>query len=140
MLTRRTKKLTKSQAVKVTGRKYLLCSKCESEEILVSNDIGKVICPYCVQSMIAPPENYNSHPKSDKPRGWHFKKYFEHEGVVYSRGKEITDKKEIAALRKEANNVSAVDTTEKAPTKNKVVKKSSTKKRTRGKKNDSIAK
>jgi ribosomal protein S27E len=123
MLTRRTKKLTKSQVVKVTGRKYLLCSKCESEEILVSNDIGKVICPYCVQTMVAPPENYTSHPKSDKPRGWHFKKYFEHDGVVYSRGKEITDKKEIAALKKEANNATDSVTPEKVPKKRKAMEK-----------------
>jgi hypothetical protein len=40
-------------------------------------------------------------PGSGKPRGWHFKKYFEHDGKVYSRGKEITDTKEIKKLKKQ---------------------------------------
>jgi hypothetical protein len=35
-----------------------------------------------------------------RPRGWHFKKYFEFEGKVYSHGKEVTEAKEIKKLKK----------------------------------------
>jgi hypothetical protein len=37
-----------------------------------------------------------------KPRGWHFKKYFEFQGKVYSLGKEVTNAKDIKRLKKEA--------------------------------------
>lgn len=99
MLTRRIKKLTKSMAVKVTGRQYLFCTECGDEEVEVPADIGKVTCAHCVQKMIAPPESVQSREKSDKPRGWHFKVYFEHDGVVYSRGKIVTDAAEIKLLK-----------------------------------------
>jgi hypothetical protein len=99
MLTRRIKKLTKSMAIKVTGRQYLLCTECGEEEVEVPADIGKVTCAQCVQKMIAPPESVQSREKSDKPRGWHFKAYFEHDGVVYSRGKVVTDPAEIKLLK-----------------------------------------
>ena len=99
MLTRRTKKLTKSMATKITGRHYLMCVECGLEELEVPADIGKVTCGTCVQKMIAPPEFAASREKSDKPRGWHLKSYFEHEGVIYSRGKVITDANQIKSLK-----------------------------------------
>lgn len=100
MLTRRTKKMSKQQVSRVTGRIELTCSACETEIVIVNADVSKVTCARCVQKIVAPPEPSYSQEKSDKPRGWHFKHYFEHNGIVYSKGKEITDKKEIAVLRK----------------------------------------
>jgi hypothetical protein len=99
-LRRRTRKLSKAQAAKITGTKWLMCSECGEEELEVNMDIGKVICAYCVQRMVAPPDNYVKKEKSDKPKGWHFKAYFEHEGKVYVRGVEIVEEDEIARLRK----------------------------------------
>lgn len=99
MLNRRIKKLSKSMVTKITGRQYLTCSQCNIEEVEVPADVSKVTCAHCVQKMIAPPEEVRE--KSDKPRGWHFKVYFEHNGVVYSKGQEITDPEEIARLKKE---------------------------------------
>lgn len=98
MLNRRIKKLSKSMAAKITGRQHLICSECNNEEVEVPADVSKVTCAYCVQKMIAPPEEVRE--KSDKPRGWHFKMYFEHNGVVYSKGKEVTDVTEITRLKK----------------------------------------
>lgn len=99
-LTRRIKKLTKSMVAKISGRQILTCSECNYEEVEVPSDIKKVTCAHCVQKMIAPPPNYKKE-KSDKPRGWHFKKFFEHDGVVYSMGEVITDEEQIITLRKE---------------------------------------
>lgn len=98
-LVRRNKKLSKTEVRKITGRLYLVCSECGNEEVEVPADVKAVTCARCVQKMIAPPANYVKQ-KSDKPRGWHFKEYFEHDGVVYSKGKEVTDPQEIAALKK----------------------------------------
>jgi hypothetical protein len=100
MLKRRTKKASRTEVLKTSGRQYLVCKECNNEEVLVSMDVGAVTCGRCVQRMSAPPENRQSAVKSDKPRGWHFKMYFEQNGVVYSKGEIITDKKEIAKLKK----------------------------------------
>ena len=99
MLNRRIKKLSKSMVTKITGRQYLTCSQSNTEEVEVPADVSAVTCAHCVQKMIAPPEEVRE--KSDKPRGWHFKVYFEHNGLVYSKGQEITDPEDIARLKKE---------------------------------------
>ena len=98
-LTRRIKKLTKADVKKVNGRHTLVCKECNLETVEVSESVVAVTCAYCVQKMIAAPAGYVKE-KSDKPRGWHFKTFFEHEGVVYSKGEIVTDAKEIAKLRK----------------------------------------
>lgn len=79
---------------------YVSCSKCGTE-VWASGDVAKVTCADCVQVLLGPPPEAKPVEKSDKPRGWHFKTYFEHNGVVYSRGEVVTDTKEIARLRKE---------------------------------------
>jgi len=101
-LKRRIKKLTKSEIRKVGGRQYLICSECGNEDVEVPSDISRVTCATCVQKMIAPPVGYKKDPSTatPRPRGWHFKEYFEHEGVVYSKGKEVTDPEQIAQLKK----------------------------------------
>lgn len=101
-LTRRTKKLTKSMFKKATGTHMLVCKVCGEEELEVNTDVVAVTCGMCIQLMLPPPDNYIKKEKSDKPRGWHFKSYFEQNGVVYSKGIEITDTDEIARLKKEA--------------------------------------
>jgi hypothetical protein len=100
MLKRRIKKASKTTVSKVSGRYYLLCAECNIEEVLVGTDIGTVVCGRCVQKLVSPPEYKQKVVKSDKPRGWHFKMYFEHDGIAYSKGEVITDKKEIARLKK----------------------------------------
>lgn len=107
MLKRRTKKLTKSMVRKITGTTYMTCKECNEEEVTVPGDTKAVTCAYCVQKMIAPPPNHRKAEKSDKPRGWHFKAYFEHEGIVYSKGKVVSDKKEIIKLKKSTSAESA---------------------------------
>lgn len=99
MLTRRRKKMSKSEVRKATGRTFLQCATCELEEVEVSTDVTRVICATCVQKLVAPPPKPVV--KSDKPRGWHLKPYFEQNGVVYSKGVEVTDEAEIKALRKQ---------------------------------------
>lgn len=101
MMKRRIRKLTNAMAKKITGETFLLCRECNMEEIAVSVDTKSVICPRCVQRMVPAPVLSVAKPKSDKPRGWHFKKYFEHEGVVYSMGEIVTDRSEIAELKKQ---------------------------------------
>lgn len=112
-LTRRIKKLTKSAVQKINGRHTLTCKECNLETVEVSESVVAVTCAYCVQKMIAPPAGYVKE-KSDKPRGWHFKMFFEHDGVVYSKGEVVTDAKEIAKLRKASTKTAK--TTVKSPT------------------------
>lgn len=121
-LTRRTKKLTKSMLKKAIGTHFLTCKVCHEEELETNTDVIAVTCGMCIQLMLPPPDNYIKKAKSDKPRGWHFKSYFEHEGVVYSKGIEVTDADEITRLKKEAG---VTDTPKK------VAKKKTAKKRGR---------
>lgn len=121
MLKRRTKKLSNSMVRRLTTTQILVCSTCGEEEVQVSSDTKSVICAYCVQRLVAPPDNYIKKEKSDKPRGWHFMAYYEHDGKVYSKGEEVTDSELIASLKKKHGNA-------KKPTSKKPVK-------TRGKKN-----
>jgi hypothetical protein len=116
MLKRRIKKASKATVSKVSGRHYLVCTECNIEEVLVGTDVGNVICGQCVQKMIAPPVYKEKVVKSDKPRGWHFKAYFEHDGIVYSKGEVVTDKKEIARLKKSID-VTVKSTATKTPVK-----------------------
>lgn len=113
-LTRRIKKLNSSMAAKISGRLILTCKECNKISVEVPADIAYVTCAYCVQKMVAPPDNYvkKVDPADKKPKGWHFKMYFEHNGVVYSKGKVVTDAKQIAALKN----------MDKTPTPKKVVK------------------
>lgn len=101
-LTRRSKKQNSSVVAKVTGRLILTCRECDKTAVEVPADIAYVTCSRCVQKMVAPPDNYvkKADPVDKKPKGWHFKIYFEHNGVVYSKGKVVTDSKQIAALKK----------------------------------------
>jgi hypothetical protein len=87
-LKRRIKKLSKSEALKVTGRTFLVCSECDSEEVEVPSDIGRVTCARCVQKMVAPPPEVQKKSEGEKfPRGWHFKARYVHtDGKVYRKG------------------------------------------------------
>lgn len=99
-LKRRIKKLTTKELVKVTGSKFVLCKECKDEVVLVSNDVKAVTCGYCVQRMLAPPDNYvKAKTTSTRPKGWNLKQYIELDGKVYVKGEEITDPTEIKKLR-----------------------------------------
>jgi hypothetical protein len=126
-LTRRTKKLTKSMLKKAIGTHVLVCKVCHEEELEVNTDVAAVTCGMCVQLMIPAPDNYIKKEKSDKPRGWHFKSYFEYNGVVYSKGVEVSDAAEIKRLKRE---MGVSDTPKKVKAK-KVGKKKTAKKRGR---------
>lgn len=127
-LKRRIKKLSKAQAARISGTHFLVCKECGGYEVEVPMDVSAVTCAYCVQRMIVPPPMPKE--KSDKPRGWHFKAYFEHEGVVYSKGEPVTDPDEILQLKREHG---IEDTPKKSP-KKKVAKKKPAKKSPRGSK------
>lgn len=118
MLKRRTKKLSKSEVKKLTGVISVVCSECNLVEVDVPADIGRVTCARCVQKMISPPPNIKKE-KSDKPRGWHFKMYFEHDGLVYSKGELVTDTKQIAKLKNLTPVVTKKVVTKKKPVKGK---------------------
>lgn len=94
--------LTRGEIARATSSKYLSCKECGYNEVLVREDIKSVVCADCAQRMAAPPDNYvkPGPPSKPKPRGWHLKAYFEMDGVVYSRGQEVTDSEEIKRLRK----------------------------------------
>jgi hypothetical protein len=104
---RKVKKTTSLAPKKYNTSFFLECKEC-SREIEVRGDIKAVICDWCVQNMLPREKVESRQEKSDKPRGWHFKKFFEHNGVCYSHGEEITDKNEIARLRKEAKKQTAI--------------------------------
>lgn len=112
-LTRRIKKLKNSQVVKITGRQMLVCKECGKEKVEVSADVCVVTCAYCVQKMVAPPVGHVKE-KSDKPKGWQFKKYFEHNGIVYSKGKIVSDPEKIAELKETGGTVIKVSSKKKS--------------------------
>jgi hypothetical protein len=119
------------------GTTILTCKVCDLEEVEVGLDTAAVTCAYCVQRMVAPPVLHNKTPKSDKPRGWHFKAYYEHEGIVYSKGVEVTDAEEISRLKKSFGK--SLKPVAKKPAKNKSKSKRSTI-ISRGRKNDRSSK
>lgn len=90
------KKVTKYTGgkLKAMERKTLVCRECNITTVTVSNDIGAVVCAYCVQRQVAPPENIK--PKNDGekfPRGWHFKQRYVHtDGRVFCKGVETGEK------------------------------------------------
>lgn len=104
----RAKKATAKQKARIgkDGSKFLNCKVCEVIEVKTSYDTVAVTCRYCVAKSVAAPDGPKYLERSGKPRGWHFKKYFEHEGNVYVKGIQITDPDEIAELRV-ANNPKA---------------------------------
>jgi hypothetical protein len=77
----------------------ITCKKCQKHQVRTNSDVAWVICKFCVQEMVGMPEEAYSRVKTGRPRGWHFKKFFEHDGVVYSYGKEVLDDADIEALR-----------------------------------------
>lgn len=99
MAKRKPRTLGKSNVTTVFDRQILLCRECQFTEMEVSGDVGAVVCPNCVQRWIGAPPEAAKKEKSDKPRGWHLKAYFEHDGVVYSKGEAVTDPKQITELR-----------------------------------------
>jgi ribosomal protein S27E len=135
-LKRRIKKLSKSEVRKISGRHYLICGECGNEEVEVPSDVARVTCAHCVQKMVAPPTGYKKESTgTPKPRGWHFKMYFEQDGIVYSKGVEVTDPAEIKRLKKE-NTSDAVPkpSIKKVVKKVKVTKKTPKKTSVRGRK------
>ena len=74
-------------------RKTLVCRECNLIEITVSNDIGAVVCAYCVQRQVGPPENSKPKNPGEKfPRGWHFKQRYVHtDGRVFCKGVETSE-------------------------------------------------
>lgn len=98
-LTRRIKKLTTKTVSKVTGRHVLVCKVCDKVYTEVCGDVVAITCAYCVQKLVAAPAGLQPKEKSDKPRGWQLKRYFEHNGLVYSKGKLITDTDKITELQ-----------------------------------------
>lgn len=123
---RRIKKLGKSMLSKVLDRQFVECRECHVTELEVSGDVSSVVCPTCVQRWIAPPPESVKKEKSDKPRGWHLKGFFEKDGVVYSKGEVVTDKDQIKELRS-TNGKSAVSAKKQSVKKPKTATKRGTK-------------
>lgn len=95
--------MTNRKKQKITKREKLIwhiCRECHIGGVRTYESVISVICSRCMQENAAPPELPGYVP-TGRPRGWHFRKFFEHEGKVYSRGKEVQDLDLIEALRKE---------------------------------------
>ena len=77
----------------VKGRKILECSTCFDPQYNIGMDVKSIICPSCVQKLVAPPDIYvKNQPKEVRPRGWWLRKeYLSPSGVVYRYGTEVTD-------------------------------------------------
>lgn len=99
---RRTRKVSKSFATRLMSgeRIELECSKCGRLVENLSPDTASVICSWCVQLMVAPPQMKDSN-KEKRPRGWQFKKrYVSPSGIVYSFGKEVKEDGGTDRIRK----------------------------------------
>lgn len=69
----------------------LECSKCWRTVENLNADTSSVICSYCVQGMVDPPEIRNTK-ETGRPRGWQFRaKYRAPDGTLYSRGKIVNE-------------------------------------------------
>ncbi len=78
--------------------KYVFCSKCETEEIKISEEAVSGICWRCCQGMVEPPKQLldkmkkNGEPK--RPRGWAWMAVFvDSNGNVFHKGVEQPDLK-----------------------------------------------
>ena len=65
------------------------CRECNRHKVKTYAGAAWVICRFCVQKMVGTCGDAPVDDTPTKPRGWHFKKFFEHEGEVYSYGKEV---------------------------------------------------
>jgi hypothetical protein len=91
MLKKKVTKVTTSlKKLLAQGRKSLLCKECEKHTVEVAPDIAAVICGYCVQRQVAPPENIKPKEPGEKfPRGWALKARYVHiDGRVFEKGKD----------------------------------------------------
>ena len=78
------------------GKRFMLCKRCQSEYVTVSNDTVAVTCSDCVQkiciSQMSLEEMMPSLRKkksTGRPAGWHFMKEFvDKDGNVFHKGKE----------------------------------------------------
>jgi len=70
-------------------RKYLICKECNFHEVLVSFEVGSVICGNCVQKMVGAPAGITPKSTEEKfPRGWALKARYVHtDGRVFVKGK-----------------------------------------------------
>jgi hypothetical protein len=125
MLKRR--KITKSDdpsnQIKKISIKTVVCDLCHIIRVRVASDAAGAICWVCLFKQVGMPEEPKYLKKSDKPKGWHFKKYFESDGKIYSKGVEITDLEEIQKLKSENNIKDTIDSS--SNTKKRKKKKSS---------------
>jgi hypothetical protein len=96
-LKRRTKKLTKTQALRISGTHFLICKECGIEDVQVPKDVSAVTCARCVQRMTDSP--FPQKQKDDRPKGWQIRPFFEYEGQVFKRGRLVTDETLIFELR-----------------------------------------
>jgi hypothetical protein len=110
------------------GKHELECDMCHAEIIVVSQDVSRVICDYCVQSMVLSPNAMD--PKkvvTGYPQGWHLKKlYVSEDGKYFCKGKEIPkpdDPKMEKIVKKVVPMNKIVKPVKKSTKKHKVVKK-----------------
>jgi hypothetical protein len=104
-LQRKIRHVTKSDYKRAMDKHELECDMCHAEIIVVSQDVNRVICDYCVQSMVLSPNAMD--PKkvvTGYPQGWHLKKlYVSEDGKYFCKGKEIpkpdTTKPEIVSKK-----------------------------------------
>jgi hypothetical protein len=103
-MTRR-KKTTSGGDVKkyIHGTEMVTCRECNRHQEKTYAGAAWVICRFCVLKMVGSCGDAPIDTTPPKPRGWHFKKFFEHEGVVYSYGKEVIDDDIIENLRGESS-------------------------------------
>jgi hypothetical protein len=91
MLKKKVTKVTTSlKKLLAEGRKTLVCKECDTHTVEVAADIKAVICGYCVQRQVAPPENIKPKEPGEKfPRGWALKARYVHiDGRVFEKGKD----------------------------------------------------
>lgn len=80
--------------------KYVNCKKCGITEMRTNRDTVAATCSLCVAMMVADPQLPKHLQRTGRPPGWHFRNYFEDDGKVYHRGKEVKSDKKIEELRK----------------------------------------
>ena len=81
--------------------KWMICKKCQSEYVQISDNVVSVVCSMCVQRLClahTPLEEMSPSLKkketSGRPPGWHFmKEFIDKDGTVFHKGVEQPDLK-----------------------------------------------
>lgn len=90
------KKARKNAKVRIVEKENIWCCQCGDGPFISDSDVHDLVCGHCMVLEVMAMEKEEAGEKIDRseyPRGWHLRKYFEApDGRVYEKGKEVNSK------------------------------------------------